>query len=225
MKYQNPDNISYTKFNGNVSETDWKTSVDGVLKRYIYNYDVLNRLTAGYYHEPTTSVPANNFYNEEIAYDLNGNITRLQRNMKGSSNTAEYIDNIYYTYSGNRLISASDVTQNFNGYPTGGNQIGYDNNGNMVNQLDKGISSIQYNYLNLTKQITQNSKVINYYYRADGVKIKKSGPAGSNIDYLDGFQYTEGSIKFVQTSEGYFNFENNKYIYNYTDHLGNIRLS
>lgn len=225
LKYQNPDNISYTKFNGNVSETDWKTSVDGVLKRYIYNYDVLNRLTAGYYHEPTTSVPANNFYNEEIAYDLNGNITQLQRNMKGSSNTAEYIDNIYYTYSGNRLISASDVTQNFNGYPTGGNQIGYDNNGNMVNQLDKGISSIQYNYLNLTKQITQNSKVINYYYRADGVKIKKSGPAGSNTDYLDGFQYTEGSIKFVQTSEGYFNFENNKYIYNYTDHLGNIRLS
>ncbi|UTX50274.1 DUF6443 domain-containing protein [Chryseobacterium sp. MA9] len=225
LKYQNPDNISYTKFNGNVSETDWKTSVDGVLKRYIYSYDVLNRLTAGYYHEPTTSVPANNFYNEEIAYDLNGNITRLQRNMKGSSNTVEYIDNIYYTYSGNRLISASDVTQNFNGYPTGGNQIGYDNNGNMVNQLDKGISSIQYNYLNLTKQITQNSKAINYYYRADGVKIKKSGPAGSNTDYLDGFQYTEGSIKFVQTSEGYFNFENNKYIYNYTDHLGNIRLS
>ncbi|WPO92150.1 DUF6443 domain-containing protein [Chryseobacterium sp. HR92] len=225
LKYQNPDNTSYTKFNGNVSETDWKTSVDNVLKRYIYAYDQLNRLTAGYYQEPTTSVPVNHFYNEEIAYDPNGNITRLQRNMKGSNNSSEYIDNIYYTYSGNRLTSASDITQNFNGYPTGGNQIGYDNNGNMINQLDKGISSIQYNYLNLTKQITQNSKVINYYYRADGVKIKKSGPAESNTDYLDGFQYTEGSIKFVQTSEGYFNFENNKYIYNYTDHLGNIRLS
>jgi RHS repeat-associated protein len=26
-------------------------------------------------------------------------------------------------------------------------------------------------------------------------------------------------------SEGYYNFENNKYIYNYTDHLGNVRLS
>ncbi|MDP9960051.1 RHS repeat domain-containing protein [Chryseobacterium lathyri] len=33
------------------------------------------------------------------------------------------------------------------------------------------------------------------------------------------------TIKFVPTSEGYFNFENNKYIYNYTDHLGNVRLS
>ncbi|WPO90227.1 DUF6443 domain-containing protein [Chryseobacterium sp. HR92] len=225
LKYQNPDNSSYKRFNGNISEVDWKTSVDNVLKRYIYAYDPLNRLIAGYYQEPTTSVPVNHFYNEEIAYDPNGNITRLQRNMKGNNNSSEYIDNIYYTYSGNRLTSASDITQNFNGYPTGGNQIGYDNNGNMINQLDKGISSIQYNYLNLPKQITQNSKVINYYYRADGVKIKKSGPVGSNIDYLDGFQYTEGSIKFAQTSEGYFNFENNKYIYNYTDHLGNIRLS
>lgn len=225
LKYQNPANSSYKRFNGNISEIDWKTSVDNVLKRYIYAYDTLNRLTAGYYQEPTTSVPVNHFYNEEIAYDLNGNITRLQRNMKGSNNSSEYIDNIYYTYSGNRLISASDATQNFNGYPTGGNQIGYDNNGNMTDQLDKGISSIQYNYLNLPKQITQNSKVINYYYRADGIKIKKSGPVGSNIDYLDGFQYTEGNLKFAQTSEGYFNFENSKYIYNYTDHLGNIRLS
>ncbi|MEG2310335.1 RHS repeat-associated core domain-containing protein, partial [Chryseobacterium sp.] len=30
---------------------------------------------------------------------------------------------------------------------------------------------------------------------------------------------------FVPTAEGYYNFENNKYIYHYTDHLGNIRLS
>ncbi|UKB86104.1 hypothetical protein LF887_10905 [Chryseobacterium sp. MEBOG06] len=44
-------------------------------------------------------------------------------------------------------------------------------------------------------------------------------------DYLDGFQYTEGSLKFFPASEGCFNFENNKYIYNYTDHLGNVRLS
>ncbi|WP_089755607.1 RHS repeat domain-containing protein [Chryseobacterium soldanellicola] len=32
-------------------------------------------------------------------------------------------------------------------------------------------------------------------------------------------------LKFVPTSEGYFNFENNKYIYNYVDHLGNVRIS
>ncbi|KFF21498.1 hypothetical protein IW22_05920 [Chryseobacterium sp. JM1] len=32
-------------------------------------------------------------------------------------------------------------------------------------------------------------------------------------------------MKFFPTAEGYFNFETGKYVYNYTDHLGNTRLS
>ncbi len=32
-------------------------------------------------------------------------------------------------------------------------------------------------------------------------------------------------LQFVPTPEGYYNFENNKYIYYYVDHLGNVRLS
>ncbi|MFY1046776.1 RHS repeat domain-containing protein [Chryseobacterium sp. GP-SGM7] len=81
-------------------------------------------------------------------------------------------------------------------------------------------------------------------YRADGIKLKKiytykdwivtNFIAKTETDYLDGFQYEKSitfsysgnpELKFVPTSEGYFNFENNKYIYNYTDHLGNVRLS
>jgi hypothetical protein len=91
--------------------------------------------------------------------------------MKGSSNTAEYIDNIYYTYSGNKLLLASDLTQNFNGYPTGGNQIDYDNNGNMINHKDKNISGIQYNLFNLPSSIKMSegkqvivTKEIQYIY-------------------------------------------------------------
>ncbi|WP_159102993.1 DUF6443 domain-containing protein [Flavobacterium sp. B17] len=81
-----------------------------------------------------------------------------------------------------------------------------------------------------------------YVYRADGVKLRKIytyGTGKANLeastitDYLDGFQYEEkytGSLsnpvlKFVPTSEGYYDFEKNKYIYTYTDHLGNVRLS
>ncbi|WP_423779664.1 RHS repeat domain-containing protein [Chryseobacterium indologenes] len=44
-------------------------------------------------------------------------------------------------------------------------------------------------------------------------------------DYLDGFQYTDSVLKFFPTAEGYFNVETGKYVYNYTDHLGNTRLS
>ncbi len=110
-----------------------------------------------------------------------------------------------------------------------------------------GIIIIQYNFLNLPKQITQNAQVTNYVYRADGVKVKKLfGDIETN--YLDGFQYKStmpsesgngGSgigvidpdevavmkLRIIPTSEGYFDALSNQYIYNYTDHLGNVRLS
>ncbi|MFY1046720.1 RHS repeat-associated core domain-containing protein, partial [Chryseobacterium sp. GP-SGM7] len=72
----------------------------------------------------------------------------------------------------------------------------------------------------------------------DGTKLKKiykysevSVFKQKTTEYLDGFQYeiistsADPLIKFVPTKEGYFDFENNKYIYNYADHLGNTRLS
>ncbi|HCA07164.1 MAG TPA: hypothetical protein DEO71_08265 [Chryseobacterium sp.] len=44
-------------------------------------------------------------------------------------------------------------------------------------------------------------------------------------DYVGGFQYESGILKFFPTAEGNFNFETVKYVYNYTDHFGNLRLS
>ncbi len=35
----------------------------------------------------------------------------------------------------------------------------------------------------------------------------------------------ENVLKFFPTSEGFYDFENNEYIYQYKDHLGNVRLS
>jgi len=82
-----------------------------------------------------------------------------------------------------------------------------------------------------------------YQYNASGEKLRKiylhknpegSGQEAVTTDYLNGFQYESKQVgsntaavilKFVPTSEGYYNFENNKYIYSYTDHLGNVRLS
>jgi len=45
------------------------------------------------------------------------------------------------------------------------------------------------------------------------------------VDYIDGFQYENGVLKFIPTATGYFDFIKNKYIYNYTDHLGNVRVT
>ena len=53
-------------------------------------------------------------------------------------------------------------------------------------------------------------------------------------DYLNGFQYKNNVLQYFPTTEGYVNFvldpvieDKGKYsyVYNYTDHLGNIRLS
>jgi len=250
MKYTNPayTNLTAGKYNGNIAEIDWKTSNDSTLRRYDYQYDALNRLKSGIFSEPNSSVPQNNFFNESMSYDLNGNITTLQRNSKGLNATAELIDNLNYSYTGNRLNSVTETQANYKGYPdVSGNTIAYDDNGNMKDQKDKGILDIQYNFLNLprymmfdrlyyTRNTQQNENVYNFY-RADGTKLRKEHRYSENsvyikktVDYLDGFQYEAltnniFTIKFVPTSEGYFNFENNKYIYNYTDHLGNVRLS
>ncbi|TZF99107.1 RHS repeat-associated core domain-containing protein (plasmid) [Chryseobacterium panacisoli] len=94
----------------------------------------------------------------------------------------------------------------------------------LINSFNQLYSSIQYNYLNLPGKITQNSKVTDYIYRADGVKVRKVFGT-ETTDYLDGFQYTDSVLKFFPTTEGYFNVETGKYVYNYTDHLGNTRLS
>ncbi|WP_223560405.1 DUF6443 domain-containing protein [Chryseobacterium lathyri] len=250
-----PDLKVKPKYNGNIAEVDWKTLTEEnePLKRYGYSYDSLNRLLGGFYQKAGSETAKEYF--EKLEYDLNGNIQRLKRSEGAliGGNTAQVIDNLKYDYVGNRLINVTDEQQNPSGYPylVNPNTIEYDNggigNGNMTSHLDKGISSIQYNYLNLPKQVTQNAKVTNYTYRADGVKVKKLF-GDIETDYLDGFQYKstrpseEGTagglipepdpneipvvkLRIIHTSEGYYDVLNNTYIYNFTDHLGNIRLS
>ncbi|WP_121488255.1 RHS repeat domain-containing protein [Chryseobacterium sp. 7] len=221
-----PNQKVQAKYNGNIAEVDWKTATDsnGNLRRYGYVYDTLNRLTAGFYQKDTN--PSGKEYNELFAYDLNGNITNLIRTQEvlSGNTTAFAVDNLIYSYTGNRLDKVADAYMNPSGYPIGGNEITYDSNGNMMPQLDKGISSIQYNYLNLPEKVTQNAKLTDYLYRADGVKIRKVFGT-ETTDYLDGFQYTDSVLKFFPTAEGYFNVETGKHVYNYTDHLGNVRLS
>jgi RHS repeat-associated protein len=259
MRYTNPvySTVAPGRFNGNIAEVDWKTSNNGVLKRYNYQYDNVNRLLSGVYSEPSSTVPQNNYFNETLSYDLNGNISSLQRNRFLSNTGVQLMDDLTYTYAGNTLNTITDGTSNFGGYPeASGNLIHYDLNGSMTDHVDKGVLQISYNFLSLPNYVKFDQTYIprhpdfpgdinvnaKYLYRADGTKLRKIYTFGSGkthtevnsiTEYLDGFQYAVEDVggmymmppKFVPTPEGYFNFENNKYIYHYTDHLGNIRLS
>ncbi|SMP21024.1 RHS repeat domain-containing protein, partial [Chryseobacterium profundimaris] len=233
------------KFNGNIAEVDWRTAAtpNESLKRYGYVYDQMNRLSAGFYQNDTN--PSLREYYEKATYDLNGNIITMKRTAQRMSGTALLIDNLTYRYennnTSNRLQKVSDEVTLSTGFPYSAvpTDIGYDDNGNMTSFQDKGISSIQYNYLNLPKNITQNAELTAYTYRADGVKVKKLFN-GLQTDYLNGFQYkftytweapsgtmaSDGmKLRIIPTSEGYFDVLKNRYFYNYTDHLGNVRLS
>ncbi len=46
-------------------------------------------------------------------------------------------------------------------------------------------------------------------------------------EYLEGFQYLNDELQFFPTSEGYVSVVKDRYnyVYNYTDHLGNVRVS
>ncbi|PRB00442.1 sugar-binding protein [Chryseobacterium sp. MYb7] len=249
IKYHNPvySTVSTGKYNGNIAELDWQAADGRPFSRFNYQYDALDRLKNGIYSEPNVTVPMNDYYNESLTYDVNGNIQTLKRNRLLQYFGVQQMDDLSYTYDGNRLTSVTDTSGNYGGYPdTSGNPIPYDGNGNMTSHIDRGIRQIAYNYLNLPNYLkfdqdyvshdTGVYKKVNttYLYNAAGTKLRKVYTYGSGrgqmetvdkTDYLDGFQYSNDVLNFVPTSEGYYDFVQNKYIYNYTDHQGNIRIA
>lgn len=249
IKYHNPaySTVSTGKYNGNIAEIDWQAADGRPFSRYNYQYDALDRLKSGIYSEPNATVPMNDYYNESLTYDVNGNIQTLKRNRLLSNVGAVVMDNLGYTYTGNRLNTVTDTSGNYGGYPDlSGNPIPYDSNGNMISHVDRGILQIDYNYLNLPNYVRfdqnymshdlENNTYVNtkYLYNAAGGKLRKIYTYGAGrmnlktvetTDYLDGFQYTNNVLSFVPTSEGYYDFVQNKYIYHYTDQVGNIRLA
>ncbi|WP_353145112.1 RHS repeat-associated core domain-containing protein, partial [Chryseobacterium sp.] len=108
--------------------------------------------------------------------------------------------------------------------------IGYDGNGNMTSHLDKGFTAISYNFLNLPSKITHTNtaNTLQYVYAANGSKVQMI--QGAEItDYLGSFQYTYNGVavssQILANEEGYYDFVNRRYVYQYKDHLGNIRVS
>ena len=80
-------------------------------------------------------------------------------------------------------------------------------------------------------KIIVGTNTITYIYNATGQKVSKIVNEATNItqtNYLaGGFQYKNNVLQFFPHAEGYVKHEANNYsyVFNYTDHLGNIRLS
>ncbi|MGV0830560.1 RHS repeat domain-containing protein [Empedobacter brevis] len=237
-------NATQELFNGNIAQTLWTSQENPYIRSYDYNYDGLNRLTnAGY------SNLSKNFagtYDEQLSYDHNGNILTLKRYGQTEQATPRLIDNLTYNYENaeksNRLLKVTDSsnTLGFNDGNKTGNDYAYDKNGNLKIDLNKGITdSITYNHLNLPTLVKKGAQTIEYAYSATGVKLRKivkaqqgvnAGLTTTTTEYLDGFQYKDGVLQFFPTTEGYVNAITAgsvayNYVYNLTDHLGNVRVS
>ena len=230
-------------YNGNIAETLWKTDSDNVPRSYGYQYDELNRLLKATYQKNSSETRS---YDEKLHYDKNGNIKRLERNgfIDSDSQGMSYpIDDLIYTYANgnnsNQLLAVLDNSNSIDGFKDGnlnGTDYRYDDYGNMTEDKNKKIDKIFYNHLNLPVKIefsTAGHNQITYLYNAVGVKLGKivseeSGSIEHKTHYLSGFQYLDEELQFFPTAEGYVSVTNGdkfNYVYNYTDHLGNIRLS
>ena len=214
-------NLTYnngsTGFNGNITAMNW--TANGSSHSYSFTYDNMNRML-----DATHGTGA---YTEKVTgYDKNGNITRLQRY------NSSLVDNLTYTYNGNRLTKVEDATGNATGFTNGASQANeytYDNNGNLTKDLNKGITNISYNVLSLPQVVTfSNGSTITYLYTADGRKLRTihviSGTA-TTTDYCGNVIYENGTQKLLLTEEGYINLNSpTTYYYYLKDHQGNNRV-
>ncbi|MEL4309186.1 RHS repeat-associated core domain-containing protein, partial [Joostella sp. CR20] len=173
-----------------------------------------------------------------ISYDKNGNITSLVRNghINGAATSfgtlSNPMDKLSYTYhaGGNFLVKVSDTGNKNYGFKDGSNtdnDYGRDVNGNLIRDKNKGITNIVYNHLNLPTKVTTSEGSISYFYDATGVKLKKVVSSGATTDYAGNYIYENGNLQFFNHAEGYVDAEGSgyNYVYQYKDHLGNVRLS
>jgi len=157
-------NGSQALYNGNISETHWKTASQAHKKySYQFNYDNHNRLTKATYFDAGLQQTT---FSEEMSYDANGNIMQLQRTGK-----TRMMDQLSYAYTpeSNLLASVTDASDRTTGFkegtPTTEPDYLYDIDGNMITDNNKQISDIAYNHLNLPTLITTNRGTIEMIYR------------------------------------------------------------
>lgn len=165
----------------------------------------------------------------------------------------DQLDYDYYPNS-NQLkavqeLSGGNSLYGFRDGSTVSTEYAYDANGNMLTDLNKGIDSdISYGHLNLPTFVPfGGDENISYVYDATGTKLRKTVVEGNKpvryTYYAGNYVYENGYLKFFGHPEGYVEAQYNGipdpggdpwgdaplpdfgYVYQYKDHLGNVRLS
>ena len=225
------------KYNGSISSMTWKAGNESTIRGYKFTYDGLSRLMNATYGETAGINTNTNRFSENVtAYDKNGNIKTLQRYGQTAASGYGLIDNLTFTLGGNLLNRVDDAAAasaygggfEFKDGVKQANESTYDSNGNLTKDLNKGISTITYNVLNLPNMVTfSDGSTIAYTYGADGTKLKtvhKTGSTTTTTDYCGNVVYENDVQKLLLTDEGYVTLSDGKYHYYLKDHQGNNRV-
>ena len=224
-------------YNGNISGMTWQAGNETTTRGYKFTYDGLNRLLDAVYGEGTSlSSNAGRFTEKVTSYDKNGNILSLHRYGQTGASSYGLIDNLTFTLNGNQLNRVDDAVT-ASAYNNGfefkdavkqANEYTYDANGNLTKDLNRNISNIQYNFLNLPgKVMFGDGSTIEYVYAADGTKLRTKhviNGTTTTTDYCGNVVYENGVQKLLLTEAGYVTLSDRKYHYYLQDHQGNNRV-
>lgn len=176
------------QYGGNISSMMWNAKTpdeDGTLlsrHAYVYYYDDFGNLIQASYGADSPSFPGEfnqnkNYYNEEIGYDMGGNISRLKRNREAIGGVHPIgpdsivldpikMDDIKYTYKNNGYlpVKIDDMGEQEHSpqrkhFIDGTNQnieYIYDNTGRLLRDKNRNIT-LAYNILGLPREINHTA--------------------------------------------------------------------
>ncbi|WP_428661354.1 DUF6443 domain-containing protein [Runella sp.] len=226
LQYENDG----TYFDGSLRKQLWLTQSPAqplAARHFTYTYNHANRLTGAKY-----GGGKEDFSLDKAEYDANGNLTQLWRN--GLKNNGLYgrTDDLQYTYPNysNKPQSVTDISGEPAGFQDNPNNQDYTYwpDGNLKTDANKGIENISYNFIDLVAEIQlSGSRWVGYHYDATGTKRKKVTSTGKTVDYVGEYIYENNALYQIAHDEGRIvpSGSNFVYEYNYTDQLGNLRLS
>ena len=201
LYYELKPDYSTGCYNGNISAnhisliSENETTETTQTFEYAYKYDSLNRLTEASITGsigssvpiaitslppmgPSMDIPK---YSTGYSYDYNGNLLNLVR--YGRTGISSYVmaDSLMYSYTGNQIKSISDLSNHissstqtlFDDLADEEVEYTWDANGNMTSDLNKGITSIEYNHLHLPRRVEfADGHISEYLYDATGRKLQ-----------------------------------------------------
>lgn len=204
------DGVGTPCYNGNISSLKWSNSNYSEKRGYKFHYDRLNRLTEANYGEGESLSNAGDNFKESVNYDLNGNITSLERHGKKQDGTYGVIDKLNVSLNGNQIVNISDAADkivyegalDFEPASDGISSCKYNDFGALISDTGRGITMIEYdNNKNPIRIQFSNGNVTKYIYSAEGTKLRTIYyTAMPNINVPDGCTH-ELDASEIQTAD------------------------